>query len=231
MIFQTWGEVFASSLQNIWSVSAEFFFLKLIPAIIIFILGWVIGQVIETAIKELFKAVKIDNLADKVGLHDTFKKADWDISVGGVVGGALKWLLVIVVLGVSLNLVGLPQVGEFFSAFILGYLPNVIIAVFILVIAAYGSHFVGKLVSGSSKLAGVKGGDMIASLSRYAIWVFAFILAFDHLEILPGFSTIILSGFVAMIAIAAGLAFGLGGRDAAARAIESIGHQMKGTQK
>ena len=231
MMFQTWGEVFAISLQNVWLSFSDFFFLRLIPAVIVFVLGWIIGSIIETAIKEIFKAVRLESLAEKAGLKEALKKADWHFSVGGVVGAILKWLLIIAVFGACLNMLGFVQAGALFTTFIFGYLPNVFIAVFILVVTAYVSHLIGNFVSGGAKLMEMRNGHMIASLARYAIWVFAFILAFDRLDILPGFSSILFTGFVSMIAIACGIAFGLGGKDAASRIIESIGHDMKGTQK
>jgi hypothetical protein len=228
MILQTWGEVFSVSLQNLWLSFSDFFFLKLIPAVIIFILGWIIASVIDNALREVFKAIKIDSLLERMGVTEAFKKADLHFSVGGLIGGIVKWFLIVVVLMTSLQIVGLTQVSDFLSTFVVGYLPNVIIAAFILAIAGYIAHAIGKLVGGSSRMAGSKHAAMIASLTRYAIWIFAAILAFDRLEILPGFSTIIFTGFIGMIAIAAGLAFGLGGRDAAARAIESIRSEMNG---
>lgn len=118
MILQTWGEVFSVSLQNLWLSFSDFFFLKLIPAVIIFILGWVIASVIDNALREVFKAIKIDTVLEKMGVTEAFKKADLHFSVGGLIGGIIKWFLIVVVLMTSLQIVGLTQVSDFLSTFV-----------------------------------------------------------------------------------------------------------------
>lgn len=227
MLLHTWGDVFSVSFQNLW-LGVVSFLPSLIVAIIIFIVGWVVGSVVGKAITQVITSLKVDNLFKGTGLEEALARGGFKLSVGGFFGGLVKWFLIIVFLMTSLEIVGLSQVNDFLREVVLSYLPNVIIAAFVLVIAGVVADTTKKIVVGSAKAAHVARAEMFGTVAVYAIWIFAFIIALSELGIAVQFMQILFTGIIAMLAIAGGLAFGLGGRDAATRAIDRMKSDIKG---
>lgn len=226
MLIQTWAQVFSSSLQNLW-LGLVGFVPSLIVALIIFIVGWVVGSILGKAIAQGIRGLKLDAMLASTGIDALLARAGLKLDVGGFIGWIVKWFFIIVFLLPSLELLHLTQVNDFLKEVVLNYLPNVVIAAFILVIAAIVSETMSKVVASSAKAANVHTANFLATLTRYAILIFAFIIALSQLGIAAAFMQILFTGLVAMLAIAGGLAFGLGGKDAAARTIEKI--QMETT--
>ncbi len=218
MILQ-WAQVLTLSLQNLW-VSFIYFLPSFLGAVIIFIIGWVIADVIGKAIKQVFDALKVDRLFASAGAEEVLSRAGFKLSVGGFLGWIVKWFIIIVFLMASLEILGLPQVNTFLREVVLSYIPQVVISALILLAASVISEFAARVISGAAKAAQVKSAGMLGSITKYAIWTFALIIALAQLGIAEDFMHILFTALVAGLALAFGLAFGLGGRDAAARAIE-----------
>ena len=226
MFIQTWGEVFNTSLQSLW-LGVVNFIPNLIVAIIIFIVGWVVGSVVGKFFAQIIGALKLDKLFQNLGVDEILSKAGLRLNVGGFIGWVVKWFIIVVFLMTSLEVIGLNQVNLFLQNVVLQYLPQVIIAAFILVLASIISEAARKLVTGSAKAANVqqKTAVMMGGIARYSIWLFALIIALSELGIAPQFMQILFTALVAMLAIAGGLAFGLGGKEAAARYIDRLGRE------
>ena len=146
---------------------------------------------------------------------------------GAFIGGVVKWFIIVVFLVASLDILQLTAVTDFLKTDVLGYLPNVIVAALVLVIATIIADFMGKVVTASAKAGNVRSANFLGTLTRYAIWIFAFIIALGELGIAAAYMQILFTGLVAMLAIAGGLAFGLGGKEAAARSIEHLRDHVK----
>jgi len=226
MFIQTWGEVFTSSLQNLWLGVIDFV-PKLIIAIIIFIVGWVIAVVVGRAIGQALTALKIDNLFKSIGTEELLARAGWKLNVGGFIGELIKWFIVVVFLITSLDILGLNQVNAFLKDVVILYLPKVLVAAFILILAAIVADIAQRIVEATAKAAQVRGAKFAGSVSRYAVWLFGFIIALSELGIAPAFMQILFTGIVAALALASGIAFGLGGKDAAMKSLEKISSQVK----
>lgn len=225
MFIQTWGGVFSESLLNLWSGFISFV-PSLLGAIILFIIGWVVGSVIGKAITQVIDALKVNKLFESAGASDLMNRAGMKLNVGGFIGGLVKWFIVVVFLMASLEIMGLTQVNDFLREAVLFYLPKVIIASLVLVIATVIAETMQKLVQASAQAANVRGAKMVGSITRYAIWTFAFIIALSELGIATAFMQILFTGLVAALAIAFGLAFGLGGKEAASRTVDRFSHDL-----
>jgi small-conductance mechanosensitive channel len=199
---------------------------NLIIAIIVFIIGWMVGSLVGKAIAQVVNALKIDKLFESAGAGEIMQRMGMKLSVGGFLGGLVKWFIIVVFLMTSLEFLRLSQVNDFLREVVLGYLPNVIIAALILIIASVVADAMKKIISGSAKAANVHLANLMGSVARYAIWIFAFIIALSELGIATAFMQVLFTGLIAMLAIAGGLAFGLGGKDAAARFIERMKNEM-----
>ena len=108
----------------------------------------------------------------------------------------------------------------------MGYLPNVLVAALILLVAGVVADAMQRIVSSSAKAAQVSSAGLLGGIARWSIWILALITALSQLGIAPQFMQILFTGLVAMLALAGGLAFGLGGRDAAAKYIERLRDDM-----
>jgi hypothetical protein len=225
ILLQNWGEVFSQSLIGLW-----YGFINFVPgllgAIILFIVGWVVGKVVGKAIAQLVAVLKVDRLFESAGANDFMSRAGLRLNVSGFVGGLVRWFIIIVFLMASLQIIGLTQVNDFLREAVLYYLPKVIIAALVLVIATILADAMKKIVRASAQAANIRSANMLGTITLYSIWIFAFIIALSELGIATAFMQILFTGLIAALAIALGLAFGLGGKDAAGRAVEKISNEM-----
>ena len=224
-IWITWGDVFNASLQNLWWGFIQFV-PKLIVAIIFFVVGWVLGNLVAKAFEHVINAIKVDKLFESAGIGNLFKKAGINLNTGYFIGQIVKWFIIVVFLLPSLNLVNLDYISSFLQEDVLGFLPRVIVAAFILIIATFVAEFISKSVIASAKAMSLRSANMLGVVSKYIIWVFAFIIAFGQLGIAPAYMQILFAGIIGMLAISGALAFGLGGKDAAAKLLSKLGDDM-----
>lgn len=226
MLIQSWSQVFVLSLQGLW-----YGFVATVPkillAIIVFIIGWVIASTLGKLVMAGVDALKLDKLFAGAGANEALARAGWKLHIGGVIGWLVKWLIVIAFFIASVNILGLTQVSAFLSE-ILAYIPQIIIAVLVLVAGTIVADFVRKLVSGSAAIANVRSARMIGTIAYYAIWILAIVTALDKLGIFGYFGQILFTGLVLMLAIAFGLAFGLGGKDVAGRWVGRVAEDLSG---
>lgn len=224
-IWLSWGDVFNASLQGLWFGFVQFV-PSLVVAIVFFIVGWVLGSLIARAIEQVFSSLKIDSLFKSIGADNFFRKAGVSLNTGYFIGQIVRWFVIIVFLLPSLNLVGLSDVSAFLGSSVLGFLPQVVIAAFVLIIAAVVSEGLSKAVLATAKAMELRAANMFATVAKYAVWVFAIIIALGKLG-LGDYMSILFSGIIAMLALAGALAFGLGGRDAAARFISKLSEEVR----
>jgi len=133
----------------------------------------------------------------------------------------------VVFLVASLDILQLTAVTDFLKTSVLGYLPNVIVAALVLVVATVIADFMGKVVTASAKASNVRSANFLGTLTRYAIWIFALIIALGELGIAAAYMQIIFTGLVAMLALAGGLAFGLGGKEWAGGVLSRLSERTK----
>ena len=220
MILQTWGDVIVISLQQVWTSVAEFL-PRLLGALILFAIGWVVAVAIGKLVEQIVRSLKIDHLLVKLSVHHVWERGGWKTNSGAFVGGLVRWFMIVVFLLAAVNVVGLGQVSDFLAAVVL-YIPNVVVAALILVIATVVAEAVERLVRGSVEATGYKGA-MAGTISRWAIWIFALVAALMQLGIATALLQTLVTGLVAMLVLSFGLAFGLGGKEAAADFI----HRMR----
>jgi len=221
MLLQTWGDVLTDSFQSLW-VGVISFVPNLIVAVIIFILGWIIGAVLGRVVAQIIKAVRVDSALESAGAGDMLSRAGFRLDSGAFIGGLVKWFFIIAFLVAAFDVLGLNQVNIFLQEVVLGYLPNVIVAALILLVAAVIADAMQKVVVGSSKAAGIEHAHFLGGVTRWSIWIFAIIVALSQLGIAQSFMQILFTGVVVMLALAGGLAFGLGGKEEAQRFLEKL---------
>lgn len=220
-MLRTWSDVLLASFQELWS-GVITFIPKLIVAVVIFIVGWVIAISLGKLVNQVIRTLKVDKLFQAIGAEEPLAKAGFRLDSGAFIGGLVRWFLIIVFLIASIEVIGLSQVNAFLRDVVLAYLPNVIVAALILVVAAFVANAIQKIIVGSAKAAGVPSSQLLGGIAKWAIWLFAILAALYQLGIAGVFAQTLFTGFVAMLAIAGGLAFGLGAKEAAGRYIEKL---------
>lgn len=194
---------------------------NVIIAIVLFTLGWVAGSILGRAITHLITALKVDAALHKAGMDVVSERAGVRVSVAGFLGGIIKWLVIVAFTVASAEILGLTQVTALLRD-ILVYIPQVIIAAVVLVMAALIGDFVARLIEHSVKATGIKA-HFAAQVAKWSIVIVGGIFpALTQLRIAQGLVEVLFTGVVFALSLALGLAFGLGGRDAAARAIEKM---------
>ncbi|MEK7463638.1 MAG: hypothetical protein AAB610_00755 [Patescibacteria group bacterium] len=225
MFVENWGEVFTQSLQGIWFGIASFV-PTLVIAVIIFAIGWVLAALIEKLVEGLFKTFKVDTALKSAGFEDVVERSGYKLNSGRFVGSLVKWFVVVVFLIASFDILGLSQVNSFLKDVVLSYLPQVIVAVLVLMVAVMIADAVQKIVIASARAAHVRSASLLGAIAKWAIWIFAILTALFHLGIAPGLIQTLFMGIVVAAAIAVGLAFGLGGKEVAARMLEKTIHTV-----
>jgi len=225
MVFiQNWGDVFTQSLQNVWLGVANFV-PSLVIAIIIFAIGWVLAALIERLVESILKALKLDAALKSAGFEDVVKRAGHSLNSGRFVGVLCKWFVIVVFLMASLDVLGLSQVNSFLGQ-VVNYLPQVIVAIFILLIAVVVANAMNKIVVASAKAGQVKSAEFLGKVTKWAIWIFALLTALITLGIAPQLIQMVVTAIFAGAALAIGLAFGLGGKEVAQKWIEKTSQHI-----
>lgn len=209
----------------IWDKMVAFFF-SLIMVFGIIIIGWIIAVIAGRIIRQILKAINIDSLLVIAGLEERFEKTGIRISMVKIGEDAAKWIIILLTVTVATESVGLNQVSNFLNN-ILNYIPNIIIAVIILGIGILIAEFSYRVVSGSFKTAAFGSSKIFGEMAKWAIIIFALLIALDQLGLELEFIKILFTGIVAMGALAGGIAFGLGGRDMAKEILEKTKERMK----
>lgn len=225
MVLRTWGDVVVESLMQSWAAVGEFIPL-FIGAVIVFLIGWVVAVALGSLVEQIVKALRIDAILQKLEIEKALERGGVRLNSGVFLGALVRWFVIIVFLLAAANILGLSQVSEFLTQ-VLYYIPNVVVAALILLIALRVAEVVERSTRASAEAAGMRGA-IVGVMARWAIWVFAVIAALLQLGVATILIQTLVTGLVAMLAIAFGLAFGLGGKDAATSFIDKVRRELSG---
>lgn len=225
MIIETWGNVLSNSFRNLWD-GVITFVPQLVIAVLILVIGWLIGALVGRVVSQIIRSLRVDEGLRKAGVEDTLARGGIVLNSGGFVGALVKWFIILVFLVAALDVLKLTQVNEFLQGVVLFYLPQVIIAVLILLLAAVIGDVMQKVVTTSAKTAEIRSARFLGNFTKWAIWIFAILAALFQLNIASTFIQTVFTGVVVALSLAVGLAFGLGGQEAAARFIEKTRQEI-----
>jgi len=201
----------STALFELWN-GFLLFLPTLLGGLVVFLVGLVIGNGIAQLVEKLIDILKIDPILEKVGFKGFTDKAGIRLDSGFFIGQIVKWLILLAFLVAACNIWGLYAVGDFINS-IVNYLPNVLVAILILLAAIVLGEYFAKFVRASVAGAGLKYQNFLAAISRWAFLIFGIITALSQLRVASYIVNTLFTGIVAMIAIAGGLAFGLGGKE------------------
>lgn len=206
------------------------FVAKLVLAIIVFVIGYLISAGIGRVVTEVLKSVKFNKLFDQEGWRGALLKANISVHPAEFVGAIFKWVFVIVFLLITVDILQLSQFGVILTK-VLDYLPNVIVAALIFVVAVIISDIVEKLIRIAVERMKVGYGHVASLIVHWAIWIFTMFLILDqllpHSELVKVLYTSIVYGIVGTLGLGVALAIGLGGKDVAGEIIRDMKNKIK----
>jgi hypothetical protein len=219
------GEALRASLAG--AVNA---FLLAIPRLIgfalVLVVGWVVSSLLARGMTALLHAIRFNDLARRAGLADFVQRMGVRQDASSVLAGIVKWFIRLMTLVVAFDLLGLPAVSVVLQQLLL-WLPNLVVALVVLVIGGLAAKALSRLVRGTVAEAGLGNPDVLAAVTRIAVWSFTLLVAVSQLGIATNVIDALVAGVVGALALATGLAFGLGGRDQAARMLDRLGERAE----
>lgn len=210
------------AVGNLWFMVVQYV-PNILAAVILFIIGWIVAVLLYRLVVAVVRVLRINEALYSAGLGDMAREAGFKLDTGVFLGSLVMWFMILAFLTSSLDVLGLGRVTLFFQQFVLYYVPQIIVAAVIVVVGALFAEFVKKLITGSARAAGAPHGSKLAgSMGKWAVWTFAILAALNQLGVASEFIQTLFTGIVIAGSLAFGLAFGLGGKDAAARTIERV---------
>ena len=213
-------DIFVASLTSFWTQLASFI-PQLLAALVLLFLGWLFANLLRSGLAKLLDVLKFDELALKTGIEAFLKQGNIHISLSRLLANLVYWLVILVVIVTVANSLGLHAVAELFNRVVL-YLPNIIVAILVLVFGILIARFINRLVFAYLNNIGVEGALTISTFSEYAVVVFVIFMALEQLQIGTQLLTAAFQIAFGAIGLAFAIAFGLGGRDWAAGIIRKI---------
>lgn len=220
-----WYTITINALQGLWSAFI-LYIPNIIIALIVFIIGWLISVGIGKLITEILKRIKFNKLFEKGVWKEALEKAEFKVDAAAFIGAVCKWILAIVTLLIAVEILGLNQFANLLTK-VLGYLPNVVVAALIFVVAVIISDIAEKVIRAA--VGGVKASyaNLAGGIVKWSIWIFTIFAVLIQLKVAEGVLMTLYTGIVALIVIAGGIAFGLGGKDVAADMLEDLKRRLK----
>lgn len=213
-------------VDKFWGEILYPFVPKIVGAIIVFVIGYWVAKIIASLIAEVLKMIKFDKIFDDKGWSDAMKKAEIDVKPSEFFAGIVKWILIILFMVGVADVLGLPEFSKLLSGLV-GYLPNVIVAVLIFIATVIITDLLEKIIIVSIGGIKVNYATAVGAFVRWVIWVFAFFAMLMQLGIAEALVFALFQGIIYILVLAFGLSFGLGGKDAAADFIKSIKDKIR----
>ena len=220
-----WGDLILESFQNMWA-GVIGFLPTLVIAILIVLLGWIVGAVIGRVIQQVMKSLKVDEGLRKAGLEEMLQKGGVKLDSGSFVGALVKWFVIVVFLVAAFDTLGLTQVNNFLQDVVLYYLPQVIVVVLILLVAVVIADVMQRVVSASARTAHMRSANLLGTITKWSIWIFAVFIGLEQLGIAAYFVQMLFTGVIVALSLALGLSFGLGGQETASKFLGKLREEI-----
>ena len=210
-----WSEALLTSLAGAMAI-----FFAAIPKVLAFgvilVVGWFVAGLIAKFVAALLRRIRFNDLATKSGFGEFVKNVGVNTDPAGFLASVSKWFIRLIVLVVAFDALGLPAVSDVLRQLLL-WLPNLAVGIVVLIIGGLLANAAAGLLRGATASAGFKHPELIANVGRVSVWIFAIIVAVNQIGIAQTLVNTLFMGAVALVTIALGLAFGLGGRELAGK--------------
>lgn len=224
MVIESWLNVLRASLQNLWLTVANFL-PSLIGALVVFIIGLIVAAVLDRIVERLVYYLKLDALLRKLGLEQVLNRANMKLNSGHFLGKLVYWFFFVAFLLAASDILGFFTLSNFLRD-VLNYVPNVLVAVLILLAALILANFLRGLVRASVMSANLHNAKALGAIAWWVVIIFGFLTALVQLGVAVSIINTLITGLIAMLALAGGLAFGLGGKDYASQMLQAVKDEL-----
>ncbi len=225
MTVQAWLDVLFQSLTQLGTSTAAFI-PSLVGAVLTLLVGWIVAAGLGTLVEKVITLAKVDSLLKKAGFEEMVSRAGMRLHSGHFLGKLVYWFVMIGFLIAVADILGLPQFSLFLTQ-VMGYLPSVFAATVIMLATVWVANLVKTFIAASAKGAELPGAELVGVIAWWSIFVFGLFATLLQLQVAETIISIVVTGIVAMLAIAGGLAFGLGGKAYAEHLIERFRRIME----
>lgn len=215
-----WYRNLDGAFESMW-LSVASVLPNIIIAFTLVFIGYVLASGLLRLTKRVVNTLPVNAIMERAGISQVIARAGYTLDVGLVIGVFVKWFVLIVVFMTALDILNLQPASQFLYE-VLRYVPNVIVAAAILFIGLTVSGIVQNIVTGAARTANFHSADMLGNVARVAIIVFATLAALTQLQIATELVLLLFGGIVFATSLALGLAFGLGGKEVAARYLAAL---------
>lgn len=225
-LIQSWSDITLKALQDLW-VQALNILPLILGALIVFVIGLIVASILEMVVIKVIRLLKLDNLLIRSGVEEYLKRGGLRVDTGKFFGKIIYWFVVLASVLATSSILNFYAFSNFLNSILFIHIPNIIVAVLILLAALIMAGFLKSIIKVSVAGAQIEGAGFLASLAWWTIVIFGFLAALMQLNIAGNLFNTILSGIVAMIALAGGIAFGLGGKDHASHFLSKMKDQLE----
>jgi len=221
-----WGEAVTTSFAQAFSL-----LLAAIPRIIGFLvivaIGWFIAALVARGVAALLRSIRFNDMAQRSGFAGFVTNTGVETDSSGFIAEIAKWFIRLIALVVGFDALGLPAVSDVLRQ-LLFWLPNLVVALAVLILGGLAANWLGGLVRGATAKSDLGNPDFLANVARIAVWAFAIVIALNQVGIARELVDALFIATVSAVALALGLAFGIGGRDTAAEVVRNWYDRSRG---
>jgi len=225
MVVQSWADILVASFQTWWSAFVNFL-PNFLGALIVFLIGLLIAAGLGSLVNKIITAIKLDKLLSKLGVDKFCERAGWKLNSGKFLGEVVRWFFILVFLLAATDILKLTAISGFLKDVVL-YLPNIVIAIIIIIASIIVADFLASLVRGTVKGANLYASQFLSSLTQWVVLIFGFLTALLQLGVGVTIINTVITGVIAMFAIAGGIRFWLGGKDYAAYLVNEFRQRIE----
>lgn len=202
------------------------FLISVLLVLVILLIGWLIAKLIKAIVTKVLRTIKLDELSDRIELDKVLEKGGVTYSLSELIGVIFYWVGILVTFVVAINAVGLTVAADLLNRIVL-YVPNIIAAIFILVLGMFVATLLSNIVKTAANNAGLSQAKLLGRLVEVAVIIFAIAITLEQLGIGAKIIELTVSIILASLGLGLALAFGLGCRDMAEKYVSELINKMK----
>lgn len=199
---------------------------QLFWAILVFLIGWFTGNKIKKIVKEFLDKLRLNQMLKSLGWENFFDRYDTKLNASGFIGSIIEIFFMLIVLSIALEIIGLSQVNQLLQE-VINYFPNIFISILIFIFAVFLADFSKKIILVKMEKQKMSYSNIVGNIVATSTWILAVLAILYQLQIVKTLILTIFIGFIALIVLVFGLAFGMGGKDMASRMLKDLEEKVK----
>ncbi|MDD5129916.1 MAG: hypothetical protein PHS66_02540 [Candidatus Omnitrophica bacterium] len=202
------------------------FMVNALLVIIILIIGWLLSKVVRSIVSKVLKTAKINELSSRIELDKLLSKGGVTYTLSDLIGAICYWLCLLITFMVAVNSIGLTVAADLLNKVVL-YIPNVIAALFILVLGMFVSTILKNIVQTAANNAGLSQGKILAQVVETVVIAFAIFVGLEQLQVGIHITELTISIVLGSLGLGLALAFGLGCKEIAGKFVAELIEKLK----